>query len=60
MPELRITVLVYSEKPEERFVLIAGQRLKEKDEAPGGLVLDEIRRDGAVFVYRNYRFLIKG
>jgi general secretion pathway protein B len=60
LPELRITVLVYSEKPEERFVLIAGQRLKEKDEAPGGLVLDEIRRDGAVFVYRNYRFLIKG
>ena len=60
MPELRITVLVYAERPEDRFLLMGGQRLVEKDEYEGGVVLEEIRRDGAVFLYRSYRFLVKG
>ncbi len=60
LPELRITVLVYAEAPEDRFVLINGQRIVEKEELISGVVLDEIRRDGAVFLYRNYRFLVKG
>ncbi len=60
LPEFRINVLVWAEKPEDRFLLINGQRLEEKDELIDGVVLDEIRRDGAVFRYRNYRFLVKG
>lgn len=60
LPELRITVLVYADRAENRFILMAGRRLFEKDEFQPGIVLDEIRRDGAVFVYRNYRFLVKG
>ena len=60
LPEFRINVLVYAEKPEDRFLLINGQRLVEKEELTAGVVLDEIRRDGAVFRYRNYRFLVKG
>lgn len=60
LPEIKITVLVYSDQPEDRFVLTNGQRLVEKDELQSGLVLDEIRRDGAVFLYRKYRFLVKG
>jgi general secretion pathway protein B len=60
MPELRISVLVFAKQPEDRFLLISGQRLVEKEELEGGVVLDEIRRDGAVFRYRNYRFLVKG
>lgn len=60
LPELRITVLVYANDPEDRFVLINGQRVVEKEELIDGLVLDQIRRDGAVFKYRNYRFLVKG
>jgi len=59
LPEFRINVLVYAEKQEDRFLLINGQRLVEKDELTDGVVLDEIRRDGAVFLYRNYRFLVK-
>ncbi len=59
LPELRITVLVYAERPEDRFLLLGGQRMREKDEYQG-VVLDEIRRDGVVFLYRNYRFLVKG
>ncbi len=60
LPELRISVLVYADQPEDRFLLISGQRLVEKDEFQDGIVLDEIRRDGAVFLYRAYRFLVKG
>ena len=58
MPELRITVLVYSDSPEDRFVLVSGRRLVEQDTLEG-VLLDEIRRDGAVFQYRNYRFLVR-
>ena len=57
---MRINVLVYAENPEDRFLLINGQRLVEKEELADGVVLDEIRRDGAVFLFRNYRFLVKG
>ncbi len=60
LPEFRINVLVYAEKPQDRFLLINGQRLVEKEELAAGVILDEIRRDGAVFRYRNYRFLVKG
>jgi len=59
MPELRITVLVYSENPEDRFLLINGQRLHEKETLENGMVLDEIQRDRAIFNYRNYRFYLK-
>jgi general secretion pathway protein B len=60
LPDLRITVLVYAEKAEDRFLLLGGRRLFEKDEVQEGVVLEEIRRDGAVFLYRNYRFLVEG
>jgi len=60
LPEFRINVLVYAENPEDRFLLINGLRLVERDELTDGVVLDEIRRDGAVFTYRKYRFLVKG
>lgn len=60
LPDIRISVLVFAEDPEDRFLLSNGQRMVEKDELEGGLVLDEIRRDGAVFRYRKYRFLVKG
>lgn len=60
LPEFHVTVLVYAEDPEQRFLLINGMRLKEKEQLQSGVVLDEIRRDGAVFSARNYRFLVKG
>lgn len=59
MPELRITVLVYAEASEDRFLLINGERLREGDELEGGVVLEEIRRDGAVFTYRSRQFMVK-
>lgn len=59
MPELRITVMVYADEPADRFMLLNGQRVVEQ-ETIEGVKLEEIRRDGAVFRYRNYRFLVKG
>jgi general secretion pathway protein B len=57
LPALRITVLVYAEQPEDRFLLMDGRRWTEGDELGDGLRLQEIRRDGAVLSYRLYRFL---
>lgn len=59
MPEFRITVLVFSEAPEDRFLLMNGERFREEDELEGGVVLEEIRRDGAVFAYGSRRFLVR-
>ncbi len=59
MPEMHITVLVYAEKPEDRFLLVNGERLHEKEELSEGLVLEEIQRDGAIFSFRKYRFHLK-
>jgi len=60
MPEFKISVLVYAENPQDRFLLINGQRLLEKEELDSGVVLDEIRPDRAVFRYRKYKFFVKG
>lgn len=59
MPEMRITVLVYAENPQDRFLLINGKRLREKDEVSDGLVVEEIQRDRAIFTFRDYRFQVK-
>jgi len=60
LPDLRISVLVYAERPQDRFILIDGRRLVENTVMELGMVLEEIRRDGAVFSYRTYRFLVEG
>ena len=59
VPEIKYTVLVYDQHPRDRFVLINGERLGEGDSFQPGLVVEEIRRDGVVFSYRLYRFLVE-
>ncbi len=59
LPEMRFSVLVYSKQPDHRFVLINGQRLVEGDSVQAGLVVEEIRRDGVIFSYRLYQFLVE-
>ena len=59
IPEFTFTVLVYDKKPENRFVLINGERYVEGDTQQPGLVVEEIRRDGVVYSYRLYRFLVE-
>jgi hypothetical protein len=57
--EIKFTVLVYDQHPRDRFVLINGERLGEGDSLQPGLVVKKIRRDGVVFSYRLYRFLVE-
>lgn len=59
VPVIKFSVLVYAADPADRFVLINGQRLAEGDSAKPGLVVEEIQRDGVLFSYRLYRFLVK-
>ncbi len=59
VPEIKFSVLVYATDPADRFVLISGQRLGEGDSARPGLVVKEIRRDGVIFTYRLYQFLVE-
>lgn len=59
VPEIRYSVLVYNKDPAQRFVLVEGQRLGEGDSAQPGLVVEEIRRDGVIFSYRLYKFLVR-
>ena len=56
MGEFRISVLVYAENPADRFLLVNGSRLREQEETEGGVRLESIERDRAVFSYRSYRF----
>lgn len=59
VPEIKFSVLVYANNPDDRFVLINGQRYGEGDSLPSGPVVGEIRREGVVFTYRLYRFLVE-
>jgi len=58
VPVMKFSVLVYAGEPADRFVLINGERLAEGDSIQQGLVVEEIRRDGVVFSYRLYQFLV--
>jgi general secretion pathway protein B len=59
VPEIKFSVLVYATNPSDRFVLINGERLVEGDNAGPELVVKEIRRDGVIFSYRLYQFLVE-
>jgi hypothetical protein len=59
LPDLNLNIHVFSEQLEERFVLINGERYISGDELPDGARLVDIRREGAVVDYRDYRFLLE-
>lgn len=56
--DFRVTIRIYNEDPAQRFAVINQQRFFEGDEVGQGMRLVEIRRDGAVFEYEQYRFLL--
>lgn len=56
--EMRISVMVFADAPEDRFILMNGKRWVEGDEPQAGLRVEEIRREGVVFTFRRYRFLV--
>ncbi len=59
LPELKLSIHVYSREEQRRFVLVNGQRFTSGDTITSGVRLAEIRPEGAVIDYRNYRFLLE-
>ena len=58
LPALNLLVHVYANLPDDRFVLINGTRFREGDELAPGVRLAEIRPEGALIDFRDYRFLL--
>ncbi len=59
LPRLSLSIHVFSAEPAQRFVLINGERRVEGDALGQGARLVEIRREGAVVEFRDYRFLLE-
>lgn len=58
MPDLALTIHVYSPQEEKRFVLINGERYGAGDQI-GEARIVSIERDGAVIDFRSHRFLLE-
>lgn len=58
LPELKMSMHVYSATPAQRFVVLNGNRQVEGDELGGDVRVAEIRSDGVVLTYHGQRFLV--
>src|SRR5699024_10098901 len=58
LPELDLTIHVYSPREAERFVLLNGERHMVGDSVKGAHIV-EITRDGAVIDFESHRFLLE-
>ena len=58
LPELKLTMHVYSQQPAQRFVVLNGNRQVEGDDLGADVKLSEIRIDGAVLEFHGQRFLV--
>ncbi len=56
IPAISVSMLVYSRKPENRWININGSKRSEGQEIASGLKLEEITPDGAIFSYQGQRF----
>jgi len=56
LPNLSVSMLVYSKKPEDRWIHINGSKKREGEEISAGLKLEEITPDGTIFSYQGHRF----
>ncbi|WP_376694544.1 general secretion pathway protein GspB [Wenzhouxiangella sp. EGI_FJ10409] len=58
LPELNLSIHVFSPNEAERFVLINGERYRSGDSV-GEVEIVDINRDGAVVDFRSHRFLLE-
>ena len=57
-PELSMDVHVYSDKPNQRFVLINAKRYREGEQLKEGPMVEAITREGALLRYGEQRFML--
>lgn len=58
LPAVNMSIFMYSEEPALRMVRINGQTLREGQYISEGLKVEEIKPDGVVLNYKNYRLHI--
>jgi general secretion pathway protein B len=55
----RLDLHVYSEEPQNRFILVNLQKYREGETLESGLVLEEILPEGMVMSYLGERFMVE-
>jgi general secretion pathway protein B len=60
LPKLLVSGHVWSEEPSLRLLSVDDRLLREGSEAAPGVSLQEITPEGAVFVFKGWRFRIPG
>jgi len=55
----RLDLHVYSEVPQNRFIMVSLRKFREGERLESGLLLEEILPDGMVMSYRGERFLVE-
>jgi len=58
LPELKLELHVYSNRPQERLVFINGARYREGEATPEGAAVEEITPEGVIMSARGNRFLL--
>ena len=58
IPQLRLDLHVFAQRPQDRFVMINMHKLREGDSLPEGVRVDSITPEGAVLSYSGSRFLL--
>lgn len=59
LPELRLDMHVFSAKPQDRFVFINMQRVREGDSLPSGVHVEQITPDGVVLSHQGRKFVLE-
>ena len=59
LPDIAISVFVYSDDPSSRIVKINGQTIREGQELADGLTVEKIVPEGVIFHYEDYRFRVR-
>ncbi len=53
---MSISMLVYSKRPDDRWANIDGSKMREGDQMPSGLRVEQITSEGIVFNYQGHSF----
>lgn len=59
VPDLKINVFVYTEKPDDRFIMVNMQKYQVGQQLESGIMIKEIREDSLVVEYKNKIFKIR-
>lgn len=56
LPQLKLSMHVYTADPKQRFVILDDTRMLEGDTTPDGITLSQIRPDGVILEFKGQRF----